>query len=258
MRFDVFSIRLASPDSSVSFGTGEREYYATEPLSMALQMAFYGGGAAPSSFRQRLEKLPKWVREDTYSIEGTISAEDMKEWTEARHVSNFSPSTPNIALESLLQSALMDRCHLTFHKIPDSIDGYILSIGKDGVNGTKLRAASASDNIPNEAHSFFSSAGGKVQVVYEETDNQSQTTLFRFFNTSMSDFVSFFPNNLGAVVIDKTGLTGKFNFEVRFTQTGLADPIQEVNVAPLGLSFRKASIPLDGVVIDHIEKPSPN
>jgi uncharacterized protein (TIGR03435 family) len=63
-------------------------------------------------------------------------------------------------------------------------------------------------------------------------------------------------------VVDRTGLTGKYDIKVEFA-AGIApgndasEPAPDVFAAfekQLGLKFQKAKVPLDVIVIDHIEK----
>jgi uncharacterized protein (TIGR03435 family) len=71
----------------------------------------------------------------------------------------------------------------------------------------------------------------------------------------------------GRLVVDETGLTGKYNFKLTWApedrhtamDTGVDGPslftaIQE----QLGLKLETKKAPLDCVVIDHVEHPSPN
>lgn len=71
---------------------------------------------------------------------------------------------------------------------------------------------------------------------------------------------------MGAVVLDRTGLAGKFDFELRWSpdapdgSAATADgptvftAVQE----QLGLKLESAKGPVEVLVVDHIERPSPN
>jgi uncharacterized protein (TIGR03435 family) len=72
----------------------------------------------------------------------------------------------------------------------------------------------------------------------------------------------------GHPVFDKTGLTGKYDFTLRYHGTRLSDrkaddmdPVQPLDVAiqdQLGLKLKRTKGPVQILVIDHIEKPSEN
>jgi uncharacterized protein (TIGR03435 family) len=68
----------------------------------------------------------------------------------------------------------------------------------------------------------------------------------------------------GSHLVDKTGLTGRYDFKLEFMDPGaqpgatdIRDPIPDVFTAlekQLGLRLEKAKVPVDVLVIDHIEK----
>lgn len=72
---------------------------------------------------------------------------------------------------------------------------------------------------------------------------------------------------LGKRIIDQTGITGTYNFTLQFHGT-LSDmgtdsgstwpPVETAIKEQLGLQLRDTKAPLQVVVIDHIERPSPN
>lgn len=79
----------------------------------------------------------------------------------------------------------------------------------------------------------------------------------------MAGWLQFY---LGKRVVDLTGLTGTYNFTLQFhgtlsdmqTDNGSAWPPIETAIQQLGLELRDTKVPLQVVVIDHIEQPSPN
>ena len=69
---------------------------------------------------------------------------------------------------------------------------------------------------------------------------------------------------LGRVVVDKTGLTGKYDVELKWTpdeQQGTADAGPTLFTAiqeQLGLKLEPAKGPVDSFVVDQVEKPTEN
>jgi uncharacterized protein (TIGR03435 family) len=87
---------------------------------------------------------------------------------------------------------------------------------------------------------------------------------------------------LGSTVTDQTGLTGKYDFDLKWTpevgsgmpagpsdggSAGAGNPPAADNSGPslftaleeqLGLKLDAKKVPTDVIVIDHIEQPSPN
>jgi uncharacterized protein (TIGR03435 family) len=71
-------------------------------------------------------------------------------------------------------------------------------------------------------------------------------------------------NDVGRVVIDKTGLTAGYDFTLRWSPDGeqeTADSGPDIFAAveeQLGLKLESAKGPVDTIVIDRIEMPSAN
>ena len=85
---------------------------------------------------------------------------------------------------------------------------------------------------------------------------------------SMQRFASMIlPGILGRPVVDKTGLTGEYNFTMTFEPESSAGTAPETPTGPtfvealsdqLGLKLERQKLPVDFLVIDHAEKPDPN
>jgi len=79
----------------------------------------------------------------------------------------------------------------------------------------------------------------------------------------VSGILTLLANQLKRPVIDRTGLTQRFDIELQFT----ADPLQSTAGGPairtaiteqLGLQVQDGRGPIDVLVIDHIERPTPD
>ena len=84
----------------------------------------------------------------------------------------------------------------------------------------------------------------------------------------MSMFAEMLEGQFGRPVIDKTGLTGSYDFVVKYGfDRGLQESADDPNALPtldralvedLGLKVEAARGPIKKLVIDHVEKPSEN
>jgi uncharacterized protein (TIGR03435 family) len=77
---------------------------------------------------------------------------------------------------------------------------------------------------------------------------------------SMANFVTWLPGLLGRPVVDKTGLSGNYALLLKYssTDTGDAPSLPTALREQLGLTLESIQAPTDVIVIDHIERPTPN
>lgn len=138
----------------------------------------------------------------------------------------------------LLQSLLEDRFKLKVHRETREAPVYALTVAK---NGPKLTRSTATDSLY--------SAGGR------EMKFQKRTMDFLAKQLSASA-------RLGRPVLDKTALTGEWDFTLNF----MPNPPPDSNVPDvftalqeqLGLRLESQKAPVEHLIIDHAEKPSPN
>jgi uncharacterized protein (TIGR03435 family) len=146
------------------------------------------------------------------------------------------------ALMAMLQTLMAERFKLAIHRETRPIQAYVLEIGR---NGSKLKKGD----------------GG-----VSSTDNGRGNLLVK--NTTLDRFAEVLSRQMDLPVVNRTGLDGAFNVELRWTpenrqaKPGDAPPdgpsiftaIQE----QLGLRLRAEKVPIEVLVIDHAEKPTEN
>ncbi len=129
-----------------------------------------------------------------------------------------------------------------------------------GRRGSHLQPAQHRDTYPDGAKNIGGD-GGKVL-----TPNQFKDNTAIFFNASIYDLVAMIggPNT---VIVDRTHLTGRFNFTIRRLeiprdldgQTYPRPPaLRPLGHQRTGLEFKRTKLPSQNLVIDHIERPSEN
>ena len=145
---------------------------------------------------------------------------------EAKAPGEAPPSAEQVRL--MLQTLIADRFGLKLHREPKETPVYDLLAGK---NGLKLKQLPAS---PWPA------------VVYPQRRN------------SMEEIEAMISKSLDRPLIDKTGLTGSFEFtdwgEEDLKEASIFTLVQE----RLGLKLDAAKEPIEIIVIDHVERPSEN
>jgi uncharacterized protein (TIGR03435 family) len=147
-------------------------------------------------------------------------------------------------LQAMLQNALADRCKMAVHRVPTLIDGYALVIAKQGLNRKNLVESKPDGVIPDRA-----------QRIPLDGRLAPGDPVLHFYQTSMAALIVQL--SLRVPIEDRTGLPGKYDFDL--TRLGIEGvPASDWDLAPLGLKLIMTKIPSENIVIDHIERPSPN
>ena len=83
----------------------------------------------------------------------------------------------------------------------------------------------------------------------------------------MADFAMLLRQPMRAQVIDRTGLSGNYGFEMTYQMASLAvGPVDSPGTGPdvatalneLGLKLESTKIERDTLIVDHLERPSEN
>jgi uncharacterized protein (TIGR03435 family) len=131
-----------------------------------------------------------------------------------------------------MQRLLAERFKLAVHKENKIFDGYALVVAKGGPKLTPTAGGQGGGSI---------FPGG-----------------LRLMNTSLSSFASSLRSLAGRPVVDNTRIQGMYDFTLSFAR--LDDPDSTLPSFPtalqeqLGLKLEPAKVPLDLIVIDHVEK----
>jgi bla regulator protein BlaR1 len=148
----------------------------------------------------------------------------------------------------MLQQLLAERFNLKVHLKSRKLPVYTLAIGKIGPRLQKTEAAAAGSNL---------------------TVRNGQLTAQRI---SMASFADFLSRVVDRPVLDKTGLAGRFNFTLHYSELAQSTNPQQANAAidtsdpiiftalqeQLGLKLESTKGPVETLVIDHVEQPSEN
>jgi uncharacterized protein (TIGR03435 family) len=213
------------------------------------RMGFGIGGrgniqVAPASLTMRSVTLKNAIRWAYQVTEYQVSGPD---WLDsARFNINAKSAAPasEEQLQLMMQTLLADRFKLAVHHTTKEFQVYALVEGR---NGTKLAE---------------SKTEGETSV--QPQQNNMTVAVSRMPVSQMIDMLTPI---MGAPVIDKTGLKGKYDITVDLakyaaelqTTAGSAppDPVSLIMAAlegEAGLKLEKEKIPLDVIVVEHIEK----
>jgi uncharacterized protein (TIGR03435 family) len=243
--FDVVSIK----PSGNAYGPGA--YFKTgyssihTPLYWTVFQAYFS-----SPFKgNQIIGLPAWAQSEPYDINARIDEADIPAWMNLTYAQREQPR------HRLLQQLLMERCKLVAHLVPAEADGYILVVGKGGAHLTPTKPG---ETYPAGAKDGWDGA----KIVGSSTDNNMTES---YFNATMEDFTQRLSR--AWPIIDHTNLTGRYDFTFRRLEIPKGadgerisnpEPYDLWDISGTGLEIKRAKIPTQNLVIDHIERPSPN
>jgi len=173
----------------------------------------------------QLEGGPKWMDSTKFNVDA-----------------KFPAGVPREQTPLMMQSMLADRFKLEFHRVTKSLPEYELVLAK---SGPKLTAAD-----PNDPRAGSSSQGPR-QI---KATAQPISTLARMLESAV-----------GAPVIDRGGLEGKYTFSLAFASL-FGTPAEDEKLPTiftvlqqeLGLKLESIRGPVEVMVIDRAEMPSEN
>ncbi len=190
-------------------------------------------------FPFQIEGGPNWVNSDRFDIEGKAAGTLSKEqaW-------------------QMLQGLLAERFKLALHWETKETSVYEMTVVKSGVKFKEGKCVGQ----PGPSNPCGGVSGSRSTLMGRVT--------------TVADVASTLAGLLGRVVIDKTGLTGKYDFDLHWTpdETAVKGPGDPDAPPPdpngpsiftalqeqLGLELRAAKGPVEMLVIDRAEKPDAN
>lgn len=250
--FEIVSIHPSSPSGPQSTTWGiTADGYRTSGQSIwsTIMIAYFPQGLAYWT-SDRLSGTPSWIN-DPFDITAKVSEADLPAWQKQGLGLDKVP-----LLSEMLQSMLADRCKLVFHRVPGEASGFALVRGK---HGEHLAASAQGAALPTG----MKLGSGGVAVASPRGERLTWT----FHSATMADLEWFLSTgSSGHPVIDKTGLTGRYDFVLACAEfdpdhpnAGCGAPISDRwDLDSLGLHLEPIKLSADTLVIDHIEKPSDN
>jgi uncharacterized protein (TIGR03435 family) len=196
-------------------------------VNLLIQLAFH-------MRRDLVLNVPKWAQEEHFDIQAKMVDGEVKS----------DPSLTQEQRDDLqllkLQSLLIDRFHLKMHKETRIMQIYELAVGKNGIKMTPV-------DTPEDGPSNIRGGAGTVSA---------QAIPMDFFAQALSNYLS-------DVVVNKTGLTGRYDFTLKWSP----DETKPIDDAPsiftavqeqLGLKLQPVKAPVEVLVVDSVEHPTEN
>jgi uncharacterized protein (TIGR03435 family) len=184
--------------------------------------------------------LPPWADSSRFDITAKISDPDVKALS---HLSNAQR-------QAMLVSLLADRFHLKTHTEIKTLSLYVLVLAKGGPKLTPTVVPPPDVNDPD-----LSKQGG---IAVNDTSITATAT-------TLPDFALNLGLQLDRSVIDKTGLSGRYDIRLRWSLDGVSagatDAPPDMFTAiqeQLGLKLLTAKGPVQTLMVDHVEQPTGN
>lgn len=254
MTFDVASVRESKPDMQMGFmvsGGFAREsgslnvtnYAIANMLALAYGVSWH-----------QLQGLPDWTAHALYNVQAKTD--------EAANEKLATLSREQIKLEQqhMMQAFLAERFNLKMHWETRQGLVYELLVARAV---PKMQAGGSHPPSPLELKVFD---GEDVPEVYQRGDGRRGYKLIGH-NAHPASLAALLGPLTATEVIDKTCLTGTYDFDLQYNQANDEERLADPNLWPplsvaveqqLGLKLVRTKGPVKVLVVDHIDQPSPN
>ena len=225
-KYEVASIKLADPDEKRDGFDVKGRHVLMENIPV-MTMLVFGYSVTP----KQVVGLPDWAKSEHWDVDGVADVE----------------GAPNLAqTQRMVQGLLTDRFGLKVHHETREVTGYALTLAK---GGPKMVKSQGDPNGLPRQNSHMNAGQREIQ----------------FSNNTMHEFAMAMQFYMSEPVVDRTGLAGRWDFELKWTPDetralpenaapGVFTAVQE----QLGLKLEPGKMPVDVLVVDAVEKPSAN
>ena len=250
LTFDVASVREIQPDAdNPSWAIGlispphRCQFQAkAHAVKVLIQLAY---GFLPFE----ISGGPDWINTSLYNVDAKC------DHSVDEQLAGLPDDQAKLEKEHMLQAFLADRFHLKADWESKQANVYSLELAKGGSKLQPAKVETADASIPNAPTP--ETPGPDIQ---NHMDAHGHVMTVRYLTAK--GMAGLFGAMLQGTVQDKTGLTDRYDFTLRYTYQStdpdsyptLTTAIQE----QLGLKLEHTRGSVDVLVIDHIDRPSEN
>ena len=250
--FEVSTIKPSSPDarnSNLNLG-GDAYPFTTENVAIDEVIKF--AYSLNDGSNDQLIGAPGWLHTSRFDITTKADAATVAQ------LSALSEQHRTQTVRLMVQALLADRFHFKIHHETRSLPVILLTLANPSVPTDPKLTPSPDRSKSTDWQGLRNDGQGHVEVRGEPI------TLF-------AEFLGNLPEIGGRLVLDQTHLTGNYDFTLNYSpqqlaqtdaDNGSSDPSHATLFAALteqlGLKLKSTKAPVDVVVIDHIDPPTPN
>jgi uncharacterized protein (TIGR03435 family) len=221
------------------------------------QLAYVGGPGSYEAHTVNIEGVPAWMYSELYTIEAKAE----------------KPLDRAVMSGPMLQTLLEERFKLKIRREAREVPVLALTVAKGGLKMKPHQEGTCTPTGPNGLRNGFPPTGFYCGFSGGGANRGGPLGRFQTMvgrGLTIEQFIKESPLiAVGKPVIDKTGLTGKFDLTVNFAfgpgfRAGrendfdagptFVDAIED----QLGLKLENTKGPWEHLVIEHVERPSPN
>jgi uncharacterized protein (TIGR03435 family) len=235
--FEVSTVKQSKADSgNSSFNFNNGTFTATNEQLKNIMESAYG---IP---QPRILGGPKWLDSERFDIQAKMES------AAAQRLDALSRDQARAEMQAMFQQLLADRFKLAVHWETRDLPVYALVVAK---RGPILYESKNAPGAPS-----YSTSNGEFSA-----KGLTLTELAEGLTPQLS-------SELGRVVIDRTGIQGRYDFTLKWTpESGMNGSPSEPDAGPsiftafteeVGLKLESAGGPVKVLVIDHVDMPTEN
>lgn len=249
LRFDTVSVKWSDP-AKVHLALYWRQPDGLKWDGVTLRGMIANAYGVSSNVKYQIEGGPDWMGSRAFDINAKVDDETAARWSKM----------PQQALDeerrSMMRVVLAERFNLKFHRETREMPALVLIVAK---GGSKLQAPQAENDL---------AAGVPVSRINFVGRGHMEGHHALMSNLARS--LAAEPEIAGVPVVDETGLTGGYDFALRWTPDdpghggGGADADAQwpslftALGEQLGLKLTREKQPMEIIVVDSVEMPSEN
>ena len=249
--FEVSTVKPSSPDA-VNSQINMIPFKALNvPLDAVIKFAYTLNDGSDD----QIIGAPSWLRSSKFDI-----ITKMDDATSAQ-LSKLSVPDKLATSRLMVQALLSDRFHLKIHHETRPLPVIALVLANPNAQpDPKLTKVPDPLKSPSPLHEWFGLSN----------DGQGHVKVHGEPIKLFAEFLGNLPEIGGRMVVDQTSLTGTYDFTLNYTPQQLAESTDNGSSTPagpslfaalpeqLGLKLKSTKAPIDVIVIDHIDPPTPN